>query len=433
MAIDQACASRFNEYVDVLSDVVGHADRRAPLFAYCHGLILPGDRKSVEPMAARIDPTHVRSMHQSMNHFVSESGWSDEAMLRAVRHYALGPMLGQGPLEAWIVDDTGFPKKGKHSVGVANQYCGCLGKNANSQNAVSISLANRAASVPVAFQLYLPESWANDDVRRTEAGVPSILEFMTKWQIALTLVDNLLSDDVPTAPFLGDAGYGNATEFRDGLTLRGFLYVLGVGPTITVWPAGSGPLPPHPRTGRRGQPAKLLRRDEEHKPLAVKTLAKSLAASMWNEIEWREGTKGVMSSRFAAMRVRPAHRDEKRTEVRAEEWLLIEWPEDEPDPTRYWLSTMPANISLEDLVCLAKLRWRIERDYQELKDEIGLDHFEGRGWRGFHHHASLCIATYAFIVAERARISPPRPSTIFGLEELALSEGPGWRRDSPPG
>ena len=164
MAIDQACASRFDEYVDLLANVVGHADRRAPLFAYCHGLILPGDRKSVEPMAARVDPTHVRSMHQSMNHFVSESGWSDEAMLRAVRHYALGPMLSQAPLEAWIVDDTGFPKKGKHSVGVANQYCGCLGKNANSQNAVSISLANRAASLPVAFQLYLPESWANDNV-----------------------------------------------------------------------------------------------------------------------------------------------------------------------------------------------------------------------------------------------------------------------------
>jgi SRSO17 transposase len=167
--------------------------------------------------------------------------------------------------------------------------------------------------------------------------------------------------------------------------------------------------------------------------VAVKALAKSLDASSWTEIEWREGTKGAMSSRFAIMRVRPAHLDEKRTEVRAEEWLLIEWPEGEPDPTRYWLSTMPPTISFEDLVCLAKLRWRIERDYQELKDEIGLDHFEGRGWRGFHHHASLCIATYAFIVAERARISPPRPFTIFGLEEPALSGGPRWRRDSPTG
>ena len=232
-------------------------------------------------------------------------------------------MLSQGPLEAWIVDDTGFPKKGKHSVGVANQYCGCLGKNANSQNAVSLSLANRAASIPCAFQLYLPESWANDDVRRTTVGVPSILDFMTKWQIALSLVDNLLADDVPTAPFLGDAGYGNATEFRDGLTLRGFSYVLGIGPTITVWPTGCGPLPPLPLTGKRGQPGKLLRRDEEHKPVAVKSLAKALDPSLWAEIEWREGAKGPMSSRFVALRVRPAHRDEKRNEARAEEWLLI--------------------------------------------------------------------------------------------------------------
>lgn len=430
MAIDQVCASRFDEYVDLLAGVVGHADRRAPLFAYCHGLVLPGDRKSVEPMAARLNPTHVRSMHQSMNHFVSASEWSDEAMLRAVRNYALGPLLSLAPLEAWIVDDTGFPKKGKHSVGVANQYCGCLGKNANSQNAVSISLANRGASLPCAFQLYLPETWANDDVRRTEAGVPSKIEFLTKWQIALSLVDNLLADDVPMAPFLGDAGYGNATAFRDGLTLRGFPYVLGVSPTLTVWPAGQGPLLPPPRTGKRGQPAKRLRRDDEHKPMAVLALAKALDASLWAEIEWREGTRGPMSSRFAALRIRPAHRDDRLTQVRAEEWLLIEWPEGELDPTRYWLSTMPATISMKDLIDLAKLRWRIERDYQELKDEIGLDHFEGRGWRGFHHHASLCIATYAFIVSERARISPPRPCAIFGFEKPAISEGQRWRRDS---
>jgi SRSO17 transposase len=365
-----------------------------------------------------------------MNHFVSASEWSDEAMLRAVRNYALGPLLSLGPLEAWIVDDTGFPKKGKHSVGVANQYCGCLGKNANSQNAVSISLANRGASLPCAFQLYLPETWANDDVRRTEAGVPSKIEFLTKWQIALGLIDNLLADDVPMAPFLGDAGYGNATAFRDGLTLRGFPYILGVLPTLTVWPTGQGPLPPPPRTGKRGQPAKRLRHDEEHKPVAVLALAKSLDPFLWSEIEWREGTRGTMSSRFATLRIRPAHRDEKLTQARAEEWLIIEWPKGEPDPTRYWLSTMPATIPMRDLIALTKLRWRIERDYQELKDEIGLDHFEGRGWRGFHHHASLCIATYAFIVSERARISPPRPCAIFGFEKPAISEGQKWRRDA---
>jgi SRSO17 transposase len=433
MAIDQACAERFDEYIDILANVVGHADRRAPLVAYCSGLILPGERKSVEPMAARIAPENVRSKHQSMNHFVSESNWSDEEMLRAVRNYALGPMLGQAPLEAWIVDDTGFPKKGKHSVGVANQYCGCLGKNANSQNAVCISLANRAASLPCAFQLYLPEDWSNDSVRRTKTGVPLEYKFITKWQIALNLIDKLLLDGVAIAPFLGDAGYGNTVAFRDGLTLRGFLYTLGIGPTTTVWIPGCGPLPPPPRVSGRGRPAKNLRRDPENKPIDVKSLAKALHESEWTDVEWREGTKGVMKSRFALMRVRPAHRDEKRSQVREEEWLLIEWPENEDDPTHYWLSTMPATTSIVDLVTQAKLRWRIERDFQELKDEIGLDHFEGRGWRGFHHHASLCIATYGFIVAERARLSPPRPCTIFGIEESALPKGPRWRRDTPQG
>lgn len=421
------CEGRFEAYTARLAKAVGHTDRHEPLRAYCKGLVLPGDRKSVEPMAALIDPFHVSSRHQSMHHFVADAGWSDEAVLREARLWALAAMETQGPLEAWIVDDTGFPKKGSHSVGVAHQYCGVLGKTANSQCAVSVSLANRVASVPGAFRLYLPEAWASDPVRRKKVGVPGEVAFKTKWEIALGLIDHLMGEGVPKAPVLADAAYGGTTAFREGLTERGFVYTVGVSPALTVWAGGRLPLPPRPKTKDRGRPATRLRRDKEQPPSCVRDLAKALPADAWQDIEWAEGTKGMLGSRFAAVRARPAHRDHKLSKPRAEEWLLIEWPSDEAEPTRYWLSTEAPGLPLMRLVAGAKLRWRVERDYQELKDEIGLDHFEGRGWRGFHHHASLCIATYAFVVAERARLSPPRPSAIFGLTEPPVPPSPRGR------
>jgi SRSO17 transposase len=405
---ETAHANRFAAYVKELAATLGHRDRHEPLRAYVTGLCLPGERKSVEPMAARVDPRHVRSRHQSMHHFVADAPWDAAAVLRVARQWVLEPMARHGGVAAWIVDDTAFPKKGQHSVGVARQYCGVLGKQDNCQVAVSVSMANEAVSLPVAYQLYLPEAWANDRRRRRGAGVPTHLTFQPKWQIALAQIQTLQTEGVPPAPVLADAGYGDTTAFRDTLTTTGLRYVVGVKADTTAWPPGQAPRPPR-RWGGRGRPPTRVRRTARHTPRRLAHLAAELPEGAWRTVTWREGTRGAMRSRFARLRVRPAHRDEQRAAPRPEEWLLIEWPRGDGAPTKYWLSTLPATTLIADLVRLAKLRWRIERDYQELKDELGLDHFEGRGWRGFHHHGALCIAAYAFLAAERARLSPPAP------------------------
>jgi SRSO17 transposase len=399
---------RFGEYLARLGEVVGHADRRAPLRAYMAGLLLPGERKSVEPMAAKVDPRNVESRHQSMHHFVAEAPWDAGVVIRAARDWALEQFERHAPIQAWIIDDTGIPKKGKHSVGVARQYCGVLGKQDNCQVAVSITLTNDVLSVPAAYRLYLPESWAEDKGRRRAAHVPEDVEFRKKWQIALEEIDRLLADGVPRAPVVMDAGYGTTTELRDALVARDLVYVAGIQGEVTVWPEGEQPEAPKPYGGR-GRPPTLLRRSADAKPVSATELALGLPKTEWRSIRWRGGTKGDMRSRFARVRVRAAHRDYWRSEPRPEEWLLIEWPTGEKGPTKFWLSNVSPEATFTDLVHLAKARWRIERDYQELKDEIGIDHYEGRGWVGFHHHGALCIAAYAFLVAERARLSPPAP------------------------
>jgi SRSO17 transposase len=420
MAAGRLDRSRFDAYLAGLAAAVGHADRRGPLGAYLTGLLLPGERKSVEPLAAKLDPRHVSRVHQSLHHFVANAPWDERALLAVARDYALAQLERHAPVGAWVIDDTAIPKKGTHSVGVAWQYCGVLGKAANCQVAVSVSLANRTMSVPAAWQLYLPEKWATDARRRTEAGVPGEVEFRTKGQIALEEIDRLLEDDLPPAPVIADAGYGGATEFREGLTKRGLSYVVGITGEMTVWPPGQGPLPPAPYRGR-GRPAVLMRREGAHQPVSVTTLAERLPKTAWTTVRWREGTTGTMASRFAAVRIRPAHRDALRREARPVEWLLVEWPPGEREPTKYWLSSVPESVELTELVGLAKIRWRIERDYQEMKDELGLDHYEGRGWRGFHHHGVLCMAAYCFLAAERGRLSPPQ--ALAFLEPAPLPKG----------
>lgn len=398
----EALEQRFTTYVDVLASALTHADRKEPFAAYCRGLILPGQRKSIEPIAARVGPERVSAAHQSLHHLVAKAAWSDDALLAAVRERVL-PALG--PVTAWIVDDTGFPKRGRHSVGVARQYCGELGKQDNCQVAVSLSVANERASLPIAYRLYLPEAWAGDPERRAKAGVPGEITFQTKPQIALAQIRAALARGVSPGVVLADAGYGADMDFQDGLLALGLLYVVGIQPHSSVWPPGTGPLPAKPWSGR-GRPPTRLRREAGHAPVAAEELARSLPAAVWQTVSWREGSQGELASRFAALRVRPGHRDYDRREPWPELWLLIEWPEGEDEPTKYWFSNLDATAALQRLVGLAKLRWRIERDYQELKQELGLGHFEGRGWRGFHHHASSCIAAYAFLVLERARFSP---------------------------
>jgi SRSO17 transposase len=395
---------RFEHYVALLTEVVGHADRAEPLRAYTTGLMLPGERKSVEPMAARVDPRNVRKKHQSMHHFAADAPWDDGAMLAAARAYALPFMLDQGPVRAWIVDDTGIPKKGRHSVGVARQYCGQLGKTDNCQVAVSLSLANECASLPVAYRLYLPEEWADDRARCKKASVPEGVGFQPKPQIALDQIRGAVEAGVPPGVVLADAGYGTGADFRDELTRLKLEYAVGVLSTTRVWAEGEGPLPPKGWRGR-GRPPTRLRRDGAHHPVTVKDLAVA-HKGRFRRVTWREGTKGKLSGRFLALRVRSAHRDYTLGEMRDQEWLLVEWPENEPEPTKYFLSTLPKATSVKRLVETVKIRWRIEHDYEELKQELGLTHYEGRGWRGFHHHATLTIAAYAFLVAERGRFSP---------------------------
>jgi len=306
---------------------------------------------------------------------------------------------------AWVVDDTGFVKKGTHSVGVARQYCGQVGKQENCRVAVSLSVSTHHASLPIAWRLYLPESWASDQDKRKETGIPEEISFQTKPAIALAQIRQAVEQGVARAPVLADSAYGNETRFREAITELELQYAVGVHENLTVWPPGEVPRPKKRRQGR-GRPPTRLYRDAKHQPVAVKDLALSLPAQAWKTVTWREGTRHRLKSRFAAVRVRPAHRDEKRSQPYPEEWLLIEWPAGEAEPTKYWLSTLSLQTRLTALVRLAKHRWIIERDYQELKQELGLGHYEGRGWRGFHHHATLCIAAYGFLVIERTRFSP---------------------------
>lgn len=391
----------FDRYLEHLCTGLGRTNRHAGLMDYCRGLMLPIARKSVEPLAAHLDPLHVAAKHQSLHHFVAQSDWSDTEILSRVRDWVV-PTLQLERGSYWIIDDTGHPKQGKHSVGVARQYCGQLGKTDRCQLAVSLSLGSEAGSLPIAYQLYLPKDWSDDKARRAKAGVPEGFKFATKPTIALEQIRQAKTDGVPVGTVLADAAYGDETAFREGITELGLDYALAVRAGTTVWAPGIAPLPPKEWTGK-GRKPKLLQRGPGHEPESVKALALRLPQSDYQIVTWREGTNTALSSRFAALRVRPAHRDYWRAEPRPEEWLLIEWPEQEAEPVHYWLSTLPADIPLEELIRVTLMRWRIERDYRELKQEFGLSHYEGRGWRGFHHHATLCIAAYGYLTAHRLK------------------------------
>jgi len=276
----------------------------------------------------------------------------------------------------------------------------------------------------------VPEKWVEDSHRRQQAGIPAEVAFQTKPDIALDQLRTLARSEVPRGVVLVDAGYGNDSDFRTGVRSLGLLYVLGIQKSTNVWAPGTEPLPP-PEYSGCGRPPKLPRRSLEHTPVSALKLAQDLPNSAYQTIAWREGSNKILSSRFAAVRVREGHRYYWRSDRPSEEWLLIEWPEGDPEPTKYWFSNLEAAISLEKLVDTAKLRWRIERDYQELKQEIGLGHFEGRGWRGFHHHATLCIAAYGFLVAERSSFPPSGPDLrpAFTLPQIPQ----GWKpRGSSP-
>lgn len=386
-------------YLDHLCGALGHQDRNTGLKDYCQGLMLPIERKSVEPLAAHTDPLHVQAKHQSLHHFVAKSEWSDSAVLDRVRSW-VQPALQLEDGCYWIVDDTGHPKQGKHSVGVAHQYCGQLGKTTNCQVAVSLTLASEHGSLPIAYRLYVPKDWANDTARRKDAGIPEDILFATKPQIALEQMRTARAAGIRPGVVLADAAYGDETAFRDGITDLGLIYAVGIRPTTNVWAPGVEPLPPKAWSGHGRHPERL-RRAPGHAPVRVKALAMDRSTMRYRNVTWRDGTNTALSSRFACVRIRPAHEAHIAKVLRPEEWLLVEWPDGDKEPSRYWFSTAPAEATLEQLVFVTKMRWRIERDYRELKQEFGLSHYEGRGWRGFHHHATLCVAAYGFLMQHR--------------------------------
>jgi SRSO17 transposase len=392
---------RLAAYVEQLASAIGHADRKRPLNDYCTGLVMPLERQSVEPLAAVTSPGHACAQHPSLLHFVGSSPWSDEDVRAAVRKMVLPSIEQQGPIEAWIIDDTATPRKGKHSVGVAHQYCGQLGKQANCQASVSLALAHRDASLPVAWRLYLPREWTSDRGRGKTAGVPRDIRFKPKPQIAFEQLRAAYDAGLPRGPGLMDCGYGKDTGLRPRVTALGLSYVAGLLPQTKLW-----------ANGRR-------------KPHSAENLALSLPAEAWQEVQWRAGTCKRLSSRVARIRVRAAHRKAlPADDPRAEEWLLIEWPKGAKKPTKYSLTTLPKDSSFARMVDTSKLRWRIERDYEELKQEVGLGHFEGRGWRGFHHHATLCIASYGFLVSAKGTISPSGPDSARRRQAPLLSQDP---------
>src|SRR5438045_202043 len=397
-------ASRFAAFVEELTSVIGHADRARPLNDYCVGLLATDGRRSVEPMAAVTAPAAVSVQCQRLLHVVADAPWSDEPVLAKVREMVVPAIKQHGPIEAWIIDDTSFPKCGSKAVGVHHQYCGQLGKQANCQVVVTLSIANHHASLPIAYRLYLPQEWAEDASRRNKARVPKAITFKTKPEIALEQIRAACAAGVPRGAALLDASYGSNSALRTGISALGLDYVAAIVSTIKVRRASNG------RVSERR--------------LSVKQLARKLPNHAWRTITWREGTNERLRSRFARVRVRTAPM--WGAGARGQGTLVIVWPLGGPEHSTYWLSTVDKKMSFRALVDLAKLRWRIERDYQELKQEIGLGHYEGRGWPGFHHHGTLCIAAYGFLISEREMIPPsgPRCTTRFPQSQILAGYRP---------
>jgi len=383
----QECRSRLERFLKDLLEPVGRAERRQWGGAYVRGLLLDGKRKSIEPMASRLPDGNVQAMQQ----FIGQSPWDHVPVRRRLAERMARELL---PSCAWIVDDTGFPKKGPHSVGVARQYSGTLGKVANCQVAVSLHLATGDACMPVNFALYLPEQWTKAPERMRKAGVPEGTVFQKKWQIALDLIDEACTWDIPKGVVVCDTAYGDANKFRQGLLDRTIAYVAEIeSKTIIFAP---------PPKSKRGRPPGR-RAKKAAKTVSVMDYAKSLPAWRWKTIRWRQGKKGHLVSRFAAVRVDPAHGHRQNRPLPPRQWLLIEWPRKQEEPTKFWFSSLAHQTGLRPLVRLAKIRWQVEQNYQQQKDELGLDHYEGRGYVGWHHHVTMNMAAYGFLVLETLR------------------------------
>lgn len=397
---------RLQEYFDGIGDVLKTKKARASFAMYAMGILGDGERKSVEPIAARAaaDPATTDAMHQRLLHFLNQSSWSDRGVRRYAARHAVAAATARLPVDAWIVDDTGWLKQGKHSVGVQRQYTGSAGKVTNCQVGVSLALATANEHVPVDFELYLPESWANDPARRAEAAIPDEVPFKTKPDLALDMVRRALLDDLPRGVVLADTAYGNSSAFRAELRRLGLHYAVAVDATTKVHRFDGAEVPPEV-------------------PIDVRAYAAGLSVTpkAFRRVTWREGTKRSLSARFAIRWVIPFHDDGTPVERRERVLLVCEWPDDDRHPTKYYFVVPPSTMSRKRLIRLIKERWRTERMYEDLKGELGLDHFEGRRFPGWHHHVSVVLACYAFVVAERARRFPPSAGRAGRNDPLPLA------------
>src|SRR5487761_543707 len=373
----EACADRLEEFLITMLASVGRAERRHHGSLYVQGLLLDGERKSIEPLAERVPGGNVQAMQQ----FVGQSSWAWDPVRHLLAQHLEEALL---PAAAWIIDDTGFAKQGQESVGVARQYSGTLGKVGNCQVAVGVHLATEAESMPLDWALYLPQAWTDDAERCRKAGIPDNTPFHTKIELALQLIDHLLAWGLSRQPVLADAGYGNNTGLRQGHVDRQLHYGGGVESNQAVWEIPTRRVQPRRQTGR-GRPRRPYYRGQ---PTALRDRALALPEEAWHTVTWRPGTQGPQRSRFAACRVQPAHGHAHDQPEREPVWLLIEWPAEAEAPTKYWFSNLSEEVALRRLVRLAKLRWRVEQNYQQLKEELGMDHYEGRGWQG---QAAFCV------------------------------------------
>jgi SRSO17 transposase len=398
--MNSAAIQRLEGYFKAIGTVLDNKAQRASFAIYATGLLGDGERKSIEPIACRgcPDPKSADAAHQRLLHFATDAKWSDGEVRRTAARYALAAMLEREAVEVSIVDDTGFLKQGTHSVGVQRQYSGTAGKVANCQVGVSLSVATRTEHVPIDFDLYLPTSWTDNKKRRREARIPDGIEFRTKLQMAVDMIRRAVADGIPLGVMLADAGYGSSAEFRAELRSLGLHYAVGVNPTTTV---------------------KCL--DKRAHPINETISVRDLAWLMqerggFRRCTWRKGVKEDLTAKFFARRV-VAVNDAGRAEPL---WLIVEWRDGESEPANYFLSSLSERRSKKQLVRVVMQRWRTERVYEDLKGELGLDHFEGRRYPGWHHHISVALCCYAFIVAERVRRFPPSRGRSVEADSLAF-------------
>jgi SRSO17 transposase len=404
---------RFGEYLERLGAVIGHADRIGPLRAYCTGLATPGLRKSVEAIAAHIAPGAATATHQSLHHLISASNWSDRAVLGVARDHALPALERHRERLAWVMCDSGMVKKGTHTAGVFRKYCARVGHRTNCQSAVMLFVCAEQAALPIALRLYLPETWTSDWPRRRAAGIPDGVRFQTRASIAIQQITQALADGVPPGIVSAGPMYGDDARFRRSVSSLGLPYVVGIKDATELF----GAVPPALSSLRLDVQPPLPSATRPDRPVTAKALGAALSARAFKPVRWRRMGEAMLS-RFAAVRVLEATRAEHLQAARPE-WLLIEWPEEDAGPRRYWLSTLSEDSSVDELVEIAMRAWEGEAGYRALKDEIGLGHYEGRGWRGFHHHATLCVAVYAFLLRERSLRLGRRDAPVPTIAALA--------------